>query len=125
MGARDHNIASEYCDHGLPPEVAIPLVQQDIQVRLVHAKDNISRIVGYQLLIHGTVIATNNLYHPFDILHFKSTELKVWCKQLNGHLANDNKQIGILNGQPSCTVKHPMSCCMVSGADLGLAPEWI
>ena len=112
-------------DDGLPPEVVIPLNQSDITVRLIHSKNNGSMMVGYQVLIDDVVISTLKLYHSFELCGFKPEDIQVSCKQLSGQLANDNKQINILTGQCSCTVKHPMACCMVSKVNLGVAPEWI
>ena len=91
----------------------------------MHAKDNASRMVGYQVFIDDVVISTIKLYHPFELCAFKPEEIQVSCNQLSGHLANDNKQINILTGQCSCTTRRTMSCCMVSKENLGVAPEWI
>ena len=112
-------------DAGLPPEIVIPPNQSDISVRLIHAKDTGSMMVGYQVLIDDVVLSTIKLYHSFELRGFKPEEIQVYCKQVSGHLANDNKQINILTGQCSCTVKHPMACCMVAKENLGVAPEWI
>ena len=82
-------------------------------------------MVGYQVMTEEVVIATHKLYHPFQLGNFKSSEVEVSCKQIYGHISNDNKQVNILTGQCSCSVRYPMSCCIVSKHNLGVASEWI
>ena len=116
---------AEDCRHGLPPEIVIPLDQNKIGVRFVHKKDDASVMVGYQVMSEEVVVATHRLYHSFKIGDFRPSEINVSCKQLSGHLSNDNKQINILTGQCSCSVGYPMPCYMVSKNNPGVAPKYI
>ena len=110
---------------GLPPDVLIPLDVEAIKIRLVHSSESASTFVGYQILIRREVIATNRLYHIFDLGTFSIAKLDVSCRQNIGNVANDNKMINILSGQGSCRVKCTISCCMVPLEKLGDPPAWI
>ena len=47
------------------------------------------------------------------------------CLQISCHPAIDGKQVTILDGKASCTVKCPMPCCMVLKEHLDLPSEWL
>ena len=49
-------------EHGLPPEIAIPLDKKDIGIQLVQSKDCASKMIGYQVLVDNDVVAINNLF---------------------------------------------------------------
>ena len=70
-------------------------------------------------------VAIHRLYHLLGLGKHASSDVEVICEQVSGHLANDKKQINILSGQCSCSVKCHMPCCMVTKENLGVAPEWI
>ena len=89
----------------------------------MHSDKTISLIVGYQVIVDGMLIATNRLYHSFSLGKHELLDVEVICAQVSGHLANDNKQINILSGQFSCSVKCPMTCCVDTKENLGVAPE--
>ena len=82
-------------------------------------------MVGYQVRVEGVLVASHKLLHSFKLGALKLGEIQVSCKQLSGHITNDNKQVTILTHQCSCSVKYSMLCCMVSKSNLGMAPVWI
>ena len=68
------------CRNGLPLEIAIPIDQIKIDVQLIHANENASVMVGYQVMIEGVVIVMHKLYHPFQLGNIKPVEVQVSCK---------------------------------------------
>ena len=111
--------------HGLPPKIAIPLGNNIIVVQLIHDSEDASRMVGYQVRVESVLVISHKLFHSFKLGDFKLGEIQVSCKQLSGHITNNNKQVTILTGQYSCSGRYPMSCCMVYRLNLGMAPVWI
>ena len=82
--------------HGLPPEISIPLDKNNIVVQLIHNSEDASRVVGYQGRGEGVLVTSNIFLHSFKLGAFKLGEIQVSCKQLSGHIANENKQVTIL-----------------------------
>ena len=112
-------------DNGRPPEVPIGVNVDLFTVQLVHADNNASTIVGFQIIVANSVVSAKRLYEPLKLGRFGAADVDIKCLQLSGHLANDNKQINILTGQGSCSVMYPMPCCLVHKDNLGQAPVWI
>ena len=110
---------------GVPPEVPICLGCDHIFVQFMHSDKTISLILGYQVIVYGMRFATNRLYHLLSLGKHELSDVEVICKQVSSHLANNNKQINVLSGQCSCSMKCPMACFMVNKENLGVAPEWI
>ena len=86
-----YEMENNTCQNGLPLEIVIPLDQIRIDVQLIDANENASVMVGYQVMIEVVVIVTHKLYHPFQLGNIESAEVRVSCKQISGHLSNDNK----------------------------------
>ena len=110
---------------GSTPKIPIPVDVKEIDIRLIHDKDDASIMVGYQVIIDEVVVSNQRLNSQFELGDNKPADVEVCCKQTNGHLANDLKQVLILTGQCSNSVLMPCPCCLALKKELGMRPEWI
>ena len=110
---------------GHPPEVAVPLGVDKIQLALVTSTDDASIIVGLEFSIQQRTAGVLKLRKPFHLGTSAVRDLRVTCQQISGHVSNDGKQVNILTGQASCSVGFPMPCCMISKYTLNDPPAWL
>jgi len=113
-------------ESGLPPMIQILHTGSVLRIVLVKSDDDASIIIGVQFLLPDNVVSTRRLHHQrMKLSNLPGSKLDSKCYQLSGHPSNDGKQINILTGQGSCSVAHPMPCCMVRKNELGRPPRWI
>lgn len=122
----ESNQDSTQNDDGTPLLNNIVLTTKMIAVTLVHGKCVTTTNIGYQIMVLGRhqptnqqpatwlAIVANRVYHPFTLDGYKMKDIEVKHEQLSGNLANDGKQIRLLDGKNGCLVQCPMSCCMVT-----------
>jgi hypothetical protein len=110
---------------GLPPTIPMMLTEKLLKVTLVVLDDDASVVVGIRIIVNNSVVKTQRLHQHLKLRSHPQSKVVSRCYQLSGHLSNDGKQINILTGQGSCSVAHPMPCCMVNKNDLGRPPLWI
>ena len=102
----------EDTDTGLPPVIPIPPEAIQFSIQFFTSNVNASVIVGFQVLLENDIVVVKRFCEPLKLGRFGVKDLEVECKQISGHLANDNKQINILTGQGSCSVSFTMPRCL-------------
>ncbi|KAL7548977.1 hypothetical protein ACHAWF_012244 [Thalassiosira exigua] len=104
--------------NGLPPEVHFPASIDSLEVRLISSSNSDGKqIIGFQLErrveLTSTVVYAQNFSHP--ILLPAGTDIQTVhtsIRQVNGHVANDYKQLLILAGICSASALCSCVCCI-------------
>ncbi len=113
---------------GHPPTVE---VHEDLEnhwsvtVSLICSLESTSVIIGLQFIDGECIVSSWKFEEPFRLVKSAIKDLFALIQQISAHVSNNGKQINIINGQGSCSVAHPMPCCMESKDNLGNPPEWL
>ena len=87
MDGKEH-VSSQ---HGLPPDIYIPLDKKITGIRFIHKKDKASRVVGYQVILKGVFVGSIQLYQSFEVGDYKPVKMCALCWKNFGHLSSDTK----------------------------------